>query len=62
MYIINPNEKLLYLKTTLNGRRPKNIKSGISQQVVITSSSNCKLKILAPTQDLNVNNPKLKTT
>jgi hypothetical protein len=39
------NEDDLQWKTTLNGRWPQNIKSGISQQPLIGSSSNFKLKL-----------------
>jgi hypothetical protein len=40
--------KMLEMKTTSNGRRPQNIKSGISQQPLIGSSSNFKLKLRGP--------------
>ena len=38
-------DKSLKIKTTSNGRRPQNIKSGISQQPLIGSHSNFKLKL-----------------
>ena len=38
------------MKTTSNRRQPQNIKSGISQQPLIGSSSNFKLKLRGPTQ------------
>ena len=37
--------KIFKMKTTSNGRRPQNIKSGISQQPLIGSYSNFKLKL-----------------
>ena len=40
----NGNRNLLEIKKTSNGRRPQNIYSGISQQLLIGSSSNLKLK------------------
>ena len=40
--------KMLDMKTTSNGRRPQNIKSWISQQPLIRSSSNFKLKLRRP--------------
>ena len=36
---------------TSNGRRTQNIKSGISQQPLIGSSSNFKLKLIGPNQN-----------
>ena len=48
--------KMLDMKTTSNGRRPQNIKSWISQQPLIGSSSNFKLKLRGP----NKNNKCLK--
>jgi hypothetical protein len=44
-------EEDLGWKTTLDGRRPQNIKSGISQQPMIRSSSNFKLKPRGPNQN-----------
>jgi hypothetical protein len=38
-------------KMTTNGRRPQNIKSGISQQPCIGFSSNFKLKLRRPNQN-----------
>ena len=38
-------------KTTTNGRQPQNIKSWISQQPLIWSSSNFKLKLREPNQN-----------
>ena len=38
------------MKTTSNGRQPQNIKSGISQQPLIGSFSNLKLKLRRPNQ------------
>ena len=38
------------MKTTSNGRRPQNIKSGISQQPLIGSYSNVKLRLRRPKQ------------
>ena len=48
--------KMLEIKTTSNGRRPQNIKSWISQQPLIGSSSNFKLKL----RGLNQNQKCLK--
>ena len=48
----NQNGILLEIKTTSNGRRPQNIKSGISQQPLIGSYSNFQLKLLRPTHIL----------
>ena len=42
---------MLEMKTTSNGRRPQNIKSWISQQPLIGSSSNFKLKLRGPNQN-----------
>ena len=39
------NEDDLQRKTTTNGRRPQNMKSGISQQPLVGSYSNLKLKL-----------------
>ena len=47
---------MLEIKTTCNGRQPQNIKSWISQQPLIGSSSNFKLKLRGP----NKNNKCLK--
>jgi hypothetical protein len=41
----NGNRNLLEMNKTSNGRRPQNIDSGISQQPLIGSSSNLKLKL-----------------
>ena len=38
------------MQTTSNGRQPQNIKSGISQQQLIGTSSNFKLKLMGPNQ------------
>ena len=48
--------KMLETKTTSNGRRPQNIKSGISQQPLIGSFSNLKLKLRGPNQIKNGKN------
>ena len=40
--------QILQMKTTSHGRRPQNIKSGISQQPLIGSYSNFKLKLRLP--------------
>jgi hypothetical protein len=40
------------MKTTSNGRQPPKIKSGISQQPLIRSSSNFKLKLRGQIQNL----------
>jgi hypothetical protein len=42
---------MIHMKTTTNGRRPQNIKSWISQQPMIRSSSNFKLKLRGPNQN-----------
>jgi hypothetical protein len=50
----NQNSKLHDMKTTLNdphGRRPQNIKSGISLQPLTGSSSNFKLKLRGTNQN-----------
>ena len=39
------------MKTTSNGRQLQNIKSGIFQQPLIESSSNCKRKMKGPNQN-----------
>ena len=44
----NRNRNLLAMKKTSNGRRPQNIHSGISQQPLIGSSLNLKLKLRGP--------------
>ena len=44
----NRNWKLPIMKTTYTGRWPQNIKTGISQQPLIGSSSNFKLYVLGP--------------
>ena len=49
------NKDDLQWKTTSNGRRPQNNKSGISQQLLIGSFSNLKLKLRGPNQ--NKKNP-----
>ena len=51
---------ILKMKTTSNGRRPQNIKRGISQQPCIWSYSNFKLKIRWPNLILQI--LKIKTT
>ena len=43
---------MLEMKTTSNGRRPQNIKSWISQQPLIGSSSNFKLKLRGPNKNI----------
>ena len=51
------------MKMTSNGRRPPNIKSWISQQPLIGSSSNFKLKLRGPNQNaLNEDDLQWKTT
>ena len=40
------------MMTTSNGRRPQNIKSLISQQPLIGSSSNLKLKLRGPNKNI----------
>ena len=42
------------MKTTFNGRRPQNIKSGISQQSLIGSYSNFKLRLRRPKQSVQI--------
>ena len=44
----------LQWKTTSNGRRPQNIKSGISQQPLIGSYSNFKLRLRRPKQSVQI--------
>ena len=44
---------MLEMKTTSNGRWPQNIKSWISQQPLIGSSSNFKLKLRGQNQNWN---------
>ena len=44
---------MLETKMTTNGRRPQNIKSRISQQPLIGSSSNLKLKLRGSNQNKN---------
>ena len=48
------------MKMTSNGRQPQNIKSGISQQPLIGSYSNFKLKISGPNHILQIH--QMKTT
>jgi hypothetical protein len=43
---------IVEMKTTSNGRRPQNIKSWISQQPLIRSSSNFKLMLRRPNKDI----------
>ena len=50
------------MKTTSDGRRPQNIKSGISQQALIGSSSNFKLKLRGPNQIKSGLEFEMKTT
>ena len=47
---------MLETNMTSNGRRPQNIKSGISQQPPIGSFSNLKLKLRGPNQIKNARN------
>jgi hypothetical protein len=42
------------MKTTYNGRRPQNIKSGISQQPLIGSYLNVNLKLISPNYSLSI--------
>jgi hypothetical protein len=51
---------MLEMKTTSNGRRPQNIKSWISQQPLIGSSSNLKLKLRGPNKNIKL--LEMKTT
>jgi hypothetical protein len=46
------------MKTTSNGRRPQNIKTGISQQPLIGPYSNFELNLIIPNQKL----PEMRTT
>ena len=48
------------MKITSNGRQPQNIKIGISQEPLIGSYSNCKLKLRWPNHILQI--LKMKTT
>ena len=52
----NQDWQLLIMKMNTNGRGPKNYKIGISQQPLVWTSSNLKLKLRGPTQDWNWNN------
>jgi hypothetical protein len=47
-------------KTTSNGRRPQNIKDGISHQPLFRSSSNFKLKLMGQNQNRKL--PEMKMT
>jgi hypothetical protein len=46
LFKIKKNEDNLELKMTSNGRQPQNIKRGISQQTLVGSYSNSKLKLI----------------
>ena len=46
-------KKIIAMKTTSNGKGPQNIESLISQQPLIWSSSNFKLKLSRPNQNKN---------
>ena len=46
------NEDDLQRKTTTNGRRPQNMKSGISQQPLVGPYSNLKLMLIGSNQSL----------
>jgi hypothetical protein len=47
------------MKMAFTGRQPQNIKTGISQQPLIGSSSNFKLKVLGPEQNGKLINTKM---
>ena len=62
-----PKSQMLERKTIINGRRPQNIESSISQQPLVGFSSNFKLKLRGPNQnqkclnkdDLNQRRPQI---
>jgi hypothetical protein len=56
----NQSFQILQMKKTSYGRRPENIKSGISQQPLIGSNSNFKLKLRLPKKNLQI--LEMKTT